>query len=519
MLDTIFALIVRDDSYHYIGRAIWLLTIITGLSFFRSSLGRFQSTAQTLLGAKLQRFMTCRTFDKVYVNDLKYFEDPDFFDKLSRAASEAGYRPMIIVQTLLSLLQEVFVFIALFVILLAISPLLVFILLISVLPSLLMEKRVRRLVFDTYQEKTPVQRKMGYINFLHTYVSSIRELKIFRLGDYLKRAYTDEFSKSYRLDKRLAFKRVAVSLLLALMEFVSTLYAYFFALLRVIAKKASIGDFSFIVQSFSQCQGQVGQIINNVFSLYENNLFISNYFEFMEIESEIDDPPAGKKRSPVPERIEAIRFENVSFHYPGFKEMVLEDLSFTLNAGETVAMLGENGAGKSTVLKLLCRFYDPTAGTVYMNDKDIRDFDIEEYRRRIGIIFQDFTRYQFTARENIGFGNSERMADDALISSAAEATGADKFIGKLPNRYDEQLGRMFEDGKEISYGEWQKLGLARALFAEKDIVLLDEPFSHQHHSVFKPFFRYLEERREDRIHMIITHDPSVAKHTEKTIEL
>jgi len=288
ILDSVFSILVKPYRTEYVWKALFYVCLITIVLLTQKLMAASTGTIQFLLSSKLKRFMMESVFEKSYRTDLKYFENPEFYDRLSRAAAEAGYRPMIIVQTLVGLAQAVFVFVTLVFILFGISPLLVGVLLLSVLPSFFIEKRLRRLVFDTHQQKTPIQRKMSYINILFTGIGAVRELKIFRLGEYFKSVYGEEFRKSYRLDRRLALRRLGVSLLLALMEFVTTLYVYFFALMRVVSKKATIGDFSFIVQSFGKCQDQVQAIVNNIYSLYENNLFISNYFEFMEIESEIE---------------------------------------------------------------------------------------------------------------------------------------------------------------------------------------------------------------------------------------
>jgi len=559
ILDSVFAILVKPDGGEYILHAVWLVALLNGLILLRNLLGGFQGTLQTLLGAKLQRHMTEKTFDKVYTTDLKYFENPEFYDKLSRASSEAGYRPMMILQLLVSLVQGLFVFSTFFVILFGISRLLVLVLALSVIPTLIMEKRMRRLSFDTYQQKTQASRKMGYIGFLFTGVSSVRELKIFRLGEYLKAEYGRHFDRNYKLDKSLAWKRWAVAFLTAAADFASSVYAYIFALLGVLVKRFGIGDFSFVIQSYGQCQAQMQGIINSVYSLYENHLFINNYFEFQALPSDIERDSgknlpkggnSGKKRVALPKSIKTLGFDGVSFNYPGFEREVLKNLSFELKAGDVTALLGENGAGKTTIMKLLCRFYDPSAGVVLLNGKDIRSFDLAEYRRRIGIVFQDFTRYYFTVGENIAFGapwlmngnrgkdwegkrhsesgfegkqGKEIIIDEAeyrryLISSAG-ASGADKFIEGLPAGYENILGRLFDGGAEISYGEWQKLGLSRALFGEKDILLLDEPFSHQYHSVLDQFFEYIAGIKQDRICLVITHDPAVAAHTDNIIDM
>jgi len=613
ILDSVFAILVKPDGGEYILHAVWLVALLNGLILLHNLLGGFQGTLQTLLGAKLQRHMTEKTFDKVYTTDLKYFENPEFYDKLSRASSEAGYRPMIIVQLLVSLVQGFLVFATLFVILFGISRLLVLVLALSVIPTLIMEKRMRRLSFDTYQQKTQASRKMGYIGFLFTGVSSVRELKIFRLGEYLKAEYRRHFQENYKLDKSLAWKHNAVSFLSAAADFASSVYAYIFALLGVLVKRFGIGDFSFVIQSYGQCQAQIQGIINSVYSLYENHLFINNYFEFQALPSDIEadggkillkGSRGGRKWVALPERIETLGFDSVSFNYPGFERNVLKDLSFELKAGEITALLGDNGAGKTTIMKLLCRFYDPVAGVVLLNGRDIRSFELAEYRRRIGIVFQDFMRYYFTVGENIAFGapwlmdgNAKKASIDSYlkgagavkdtrsrkkvrhpegnfegiqekeplttrhseassrretpeesvlnynedvqnpsdfrsrpfevapgmthlyVESAARASGADKFIERLPAGYENILGRLFDGGAEISYGEWQKLGLSRALFGEKDILLLDEPFSHQYHSVLNQFFEYITGIKQDRICLVITHDPAVAGRTDRVIDL
>ena len=583
ILDSVFAILVKPDGGELILHAVWLVALLNGLILLRNLLGGFQGTLQTLLGGKLQRHMTENTFDKVYTTDLKYFENPEFYDKLSRASSEAGYRPMMILQLLVSLVQGFFVFATLFVILFGISRLLVLVLALSVIPTLIMEKRIRRLSFDTYQQKTQASRKMGYIGFLFTGVSSVRELKIFRLGKYLKEEYGRHFQENYKLDKSLAWKHNAVSFLSAAADFASSVYAYIFALLGVLVKRFGIGDFSFVIQSYGQCQAQVQGIINSVYSLYENHLFINNYFEFQALPSDIEADggkalprsgrTAGKKRVVLPGRIETLGFDGVSFNYPGFARQVLKDLSFELKAGEVTALLGDNGAGKTTIMKLLCRFYDPSSGMVLLNGRDIRSFELAGYRRRIGIVFQDFTRYYFTVRENIAFGAPWLMDgyggnipsgavlrprpaiynEDArsqpfevapsmthlssggfsvsvpgpatkyeykqYLESAARASGADTFIERLPAGYENILGRLFDGGAEISYGEWQKLGLSRALFGEKEIILLDEPFSHQYHAVLDRFFEYIAGIKKDRICLVITHDPAVAARTDRVIDL
>jgi ATP-binding cassette, subfamily B, bacterial len=356
-------------------------------------------------------------------------------------------------------------------------------------PSFIYQAKYSGQFFSLLTGRAPDQRRLNYLSYLLTTDSPVKELRIFGLHGTLLERYRQIFAKFYKENRDLTVRRTSSQFALGALGTVVSGLTYIYVVLEVIAGRITVGGLTLYYQAFQQSQTQVSNILSGIGSTYENSLFLSNLFSFLAFAPEL---PVRPDPLPVPNPIrEGIVLDHVSFRYPGTEKWVLEDISFAIRPGETVALVGANGAGKTTLVKLLTRLYDPTEGSITIDGIDLRDFDPGELRSHAGVIFQDYVKYQLSAGENIGFGRIEAIEDTGRIERSAIEAGADAVINALPQGYDTPLGRWFQDGQELSIGQWQKVALARAFMRDADLLILDEPTSsldvRSEYEVFQAF--------------------------------
>jgi len=421
--------------------------------------------------------------------DLAYFENAQFYDKLENARREAGYRPGQMVVQLFTLLQQMITLLSVIGILASLSWWLTVLVIAASIPSMLFLAKYSRESYILQTRRAPEQRQLNYLGLLLTTDTPVKELRIFGLHNTLLERYRQIFAKFYRENRNVTARRTLAQLVTLILGILISGASYVYAVAEVIAGQITIGGFTLYYQAFQRSQTSVMNIVTGINSMYENALFLSNLFDFLAFAPEL---PVRPDPVPVPQPIrEGIVLEHVSFKYPGTDTWVLEDISFAIRPGETVALVGANGAGKTTLVKLLTRLYDPTEGSITIDGIDLRDFDPAALRSRVGVIFQDYVKYQLTAGENIGFGRIEAMEEAGRIERAAVKAGADAVIAGLPQGYDTPLGRWFQDGQELSIGQWQKVALARAFMRDADLLILDEPTSsldvRSEYEVFQAF--------------------------------
>jgi ATP-binding cassette subfamily B protein len=347
------------------------------------------------------------------------------------------------------------------------------ILIIAILPSFISESYFSKTGYSLVRSWTPERRELDYLRYLGATDVTAKEVKIFNLSDFLTRRFALLADKYYRANRKLAIKRTVWGSILHTLGDLAYYGAYVLIILRTVAGAITVGDMTFLSGTFARMRNQLQTILSRLTKITESTLYLQDYFDFLEMEPGIQNKEGAK---PFPDTIShGIVFENVGFRYPNTDKWALRNVSFKLKAGEKLALVGENGAGKTTLVKLLARLYDPSEGRITVDGTDLREFRLEDLRRNIGVIFQDFVRFYLTASENIAIGNIPRKDDKQSIREAAQKSLAAGVIENLPGEYEQMLGRRFKDGVDLSGGEWQKIALARAYMREARILILDEP--------------------------------------------
>jgi ATP-binding cassette subfamily B protein len=489
----------RAETQH----VLVLVALWFGVQLLSSLLQTVSQLISSLQSDLLSNYISVQLMEKANALDLSYFENAQFYDKLENARREAGYRPGQMVTQLFGLLRSTVTLVSVIGVLASLSWWLVLLVVAVSIPSFIYQAKYSGQFFSLLTGRAPEQRRLNYLGYLLTTDSPVKELRIFGLhGTQLER-YRQIFAKFYKENRSLTIRRTSSQFALGALGTVVSGLTYIYVVLEVIAGRITVGGLTLYYQAFQQSQSQVSNILSGIGSTYENSLFLSNLFAFLAYAPEL---PVRPDPLPVPEPIrEGIVLDHVSFRYPGTEKWVLEDISFTIRPGETVALVGANGAGKTTLVKLLSRLYDPTEGRITIDGIDIKEFDPGELRSHVGVIFQDYVKYQLTAGENIGFGRIEAAADTGRIERSAVEAGADAVIASLPQGYDTPLGRWFQDGQELSIGQWQKVALARAFMRDADLLILDEPTSsldvRSEYEVFQAF----DELTQGKMAVLISH--------------
>jgi ATP-binding cassette subfamily B protein len=407
--------------------------------------------------------------------DLAYYENAKYYDTLHQAQKEASYRPTRVVSGLTQAGLGALSLAGIVSMLLGFHWSVAAILFVAAVPGTLVRLKYSNKLYRWYRWRTSEERRAWYLNSLLTSGEHAKELRLFDLGAWLRERYR-ELRRELRAGRlSIAAGRTVAETVAQAGATVAVFGAYALVAHRALQGSITLGDLVMYFHAFQRGMGFLQDFLGSLAALYEDNLFLTNLYEFLDLRSAVAEPV---NPAPFPRPIErGIVLDHVGFRYAGSTRPVLEDVSLTLRPGEHVALVGENGSGKTTLVKLLCRLYDPTGGTISVDGRDLRDFAIAELRREISVIFQDYARYQLTARENIWFGDSRIAPADERIESAARRAGAHPIIEGLPKGYDTFLGKWFEDGAELSIGEWQKVALARAFLRQAPILVLDEPTS------------------------------------------
>lgn len=456
-------------------------------------MARLVSEAQTLT---VTDYMYDILHAKSIAVDLEYYENPQYFDTLHRAQQEGPYRPTQIVNSLVRLGQSSISLLAIAALLVTFHWAIALILFVAAMPGILVRVQHSGRIYRWQRGRTAVERKASYFNWMLTGDVHAKEIRLFGLGDLFIRGFS-HMRKKLRSEKlKITRQRSTAELGAQACATLAVFGSFGFIAYRTVHSAITLGDMVMYFAAFQRGLGYLGEMLGGLADLYENNLFLSNLYEFLDLETKVKEPTRPR---PVPRPMQqGIVFDHVSFQYPDSRKMVLQDVSLTIDSGQVVALVGENGSGKTTLIKLLCRLYDPVAGSITLDDIDLRHFETSALRREITVIFQDYVKYHLTARENIWFGNVEVPNEKEEVMMAACYADAEDLIARLPKGYDTILGRWFEDGEELSIGEWQKVALARAFMRNAQIMVLDEPTSaldaKSEYQVFKGFRRLMEGR-------------------------
>lgn len=404
---------------------------------------------------------------------LEQLEDPDFYDKLERARQQTSGR-VGLMSASLSQIQSIISISSLIAGLIYFEPLLIILLVLSIIPSFINEAKYSSHRYSVARSWTAERRELDYLRFIGANNQTAKEVKLFGLTDYIAGRFKKLSGDYYEINKKLSLKQSLYGSLFNILGILSYYGAYIFIIFKVISGTLSIGELTFLSGSFNRLRNNLQGFFSRFTAISESSLYLRDYFDFLDIE--IKENAA--HYTPIPETIEkGFELKNVHFGYAGSDVEVLKGVNFTIKAGEKIAFVGQNGAGKTTLIKLILRFYEPTQGEILLDGINISKFNKQEYRKRFGVIFQDFFKYEFKLRENIAVGNIDELSNDPKIQDAAQRSLADQVIEVMKGGLDQQLGRRFAQGQELSGGQWQKVALARAYMKDADVIVLDEPTS------------------------------------------
>jgi ATP-binding cassette subfamily B protein len=476
--------------------------IVAALAFAQRGI----SLCQALLRAQLGQRVNVMILEKALTLELAQFEDSEFYDKLTRARREASSRPLSLVNRTFGLAQNLVSLVSYGVLLVQFSPWAVAVLIVAGLPSFIAETKFSDEAFSLFRWRSPDTRKQIYLETVLAREDNVKEVKLFGLGPLLLQRYRDIFARLYTRDRSLAIRRDSWGFVLGLIGTAALYGAYAWIAMAAVLARITLGQMTMYLMLFRQGQSAVSAILSAIGGMYEDNLYLSTLYEYLE--TPVPEPRArtgeGLPRGPHPN--DGVRFENVSFTYPGAERPALIDIDLHIRPGESLALVGENGSGKTTLIKLLTRLYRPDSGRILLDGLDLAEWDEDALRRRIGVIFQDFARYQFLVGENIGVGDVRHFEDPVRWAEAARKGMADRIVAELPRGYETQLGKWFKGGMELSGGQWQKIALARAFMrTEADILVLDEPTAAMDAAAEATIFEHFRKLTENRIAILISH--------------
>jgi len=500
------------DWWHLVG----LVGLELGIAVVGEGLARLSSLLESLLGDLFANRLSVRLMEHAATLDLAQFEDAETYDHLERARRQTVGR-IGLFALLLSTAQDLITLGSLAAVLLVQLPWLLLMLTIAVLPAFLGEAHFASLGYSLLFQWTPERRLLDYLRYMGASDESAKEVKLFGLSPFLVGRYAKLSEKFYEENKRLAVRRNVVSTLLVTLGTLGYYGAYGVIIYRTVLGAFSIGTLTFLAGSFRQSRDLIQRVLLSLSQIYEQSLYLSDLFTFFDVRpSVVSKPGAG----PVPRPIrEGFRFENVGFQYPGSERWAVRGLTFDFRPLERIALVGENGAGKTTLVKLLARLYDPDEGRILLDGVDLRDYDLNSLRQNIGIIFQDFVRYDFVLRENIGVSQVAALEDDSRIQEAARRSRADSVAARLTQGYDQMLGRRFDGGVELSGGEWQKVALGRAYMRDAQVLILDEPTAAlDARAEYEVFLRFAE-LTKGRMAVLISHRFSTVRMADRILVL
>ena len=460
------------------------------------------SFCQSLLRAQLGQRVNVMILEKALTLELQHFEDSEFYDKLTRARREASSRPLSLVMRTFGLTQNGISLISYGTLLAHFSPWAVAVLLLAGLPAFIAEAKFSGDAFRLFRWRSPETRMQIYLETVLGREDHAKEVKLYGLGPRLLDRYRGIFQRLYKEDRALTIQRDAWGFGLGLVATLALYGAYAWIALSTVRRAITLGQMTMYLMLFRQGQSAVSAMLSSVGGMYEDNLYLSTLYEYLE--TEVPEPAGSAAHGPHPE--DGIQFEDVSFKYPDAEESALEHVTLQLKPGASLALVGENGSGKTTLIKLLTRLYQPTSGRILLDGQDLREWDEQALRHRIGVIFQDFARYQMLVGENVGAGDERYFEDESRWRDAAEKGRASEFIETLPTGYKTQLGKWFKDGRELSGGQWQKIALSRAFMrTQADILVLDEPTAAMDAQAEAEVFEHFRQLSKGRITILISH--------------
>lgn len=499
----------RSDVLFYVLVEAGLVVLMTGGQKINSVC---QSILRVLLGNKINVMI----LEKALTLELAHFEDAEYYDKLVRARREASSRPLSLVIKTFDLVRDIIALITIGIWLFQFSPYAVLLLGLAGIPAFVAEAKFSGEAFRIHRRRSAERRMQIYLEMVLTREDGVKEVKLLQLGKLFLKRYVDIFRNIYKEDRNLVLRRGFWGYILGLLASAAFYFAYGWVGFAAIAGAITIGQMTMYIAQFRLGQNAVTNSLTSINGMYEDNLYLSNLSEYLQ--HKVPEQTGDKAAGPRPD--EGIRFENVTFYYPGSKSPALNKVNLHIRPGESLAIVGENGSGKTTLIKLLTRLYTPTEGKIYLEGLPLEEWDIHALRNKIGVIFQDFARYQLLVGENIGIGDVEDLHQEDRIEEAARKGMAEEFVKDLPDAYRTQLGTWFKDGKELSGGQWQKIALSRAFMRNKaDILILDEPTAAIDARAEAEIFSHFRDLTANKISIIISHRFSTVRMADHIIVL
>ena len=472
--------------------------------------------ADSLLADKYTRHVSIQVMNHAAGLDLSAYEDPVFYDRLERARVQATDR-LGMIQAIGRLIQQAITTLILSVSIMLFSPWLMLLLVAGVFPAFIGESHFAFLGYAKNFRQTPIRRQLDYLRLLSGSKEAAKELKLFGLRTFLRERFTQLSDDIYQENVALSRRKLIAGSLLSVVGTMGYYSAYVFVIWRTVAGVLSIGTLTFLAGAILQASSNIQQMFSTLAGIADQALFLTDLLAFFEMEPAVRSRP---NALPAPRPIvRGFEFRNVSFRYPGSPRLVLDNLNFLLRPGERLALIGENGQGKTTIVKLITRLYDPSDGRILLDGIDLREYDIEDLHREMGVIFQDFMRYEMTARENIAVGRVEEINNLELLQTAAHKSMADHVVGRLPRRYEQMLGRRFDQGLDLSGGEWQKVALARAYLRDAQLLILDEPTAALDARSEFEVFRRFSELTAGKTALFISHRFSTVRMADRIVVL
>ena len=494
----------------------WVVGLEFGLASLAAILARAIGFCDSLLGDLYMQHISIRVIEHASQLDITAFENPDYYDRLERAKAQATDR-IAMIQMIGTLTQQTLTTITLSVYIASYSPLLLLLLIAGTIPALLGESHFAFLGYAKNFMQTPLRRKMDYLRDVGGSKEAAKELKLFGLRDFLVNSFRGMADTIFEQNVDLSKRRLFAGVLLSMLATASYYTAYGLTLWDTIQGRFKVADLFVLINAILQVSANLQQIFVNASGVADQALFLTDLLAFFAMQPTVRSKPSAIK---IPRPIQhGIEFRNVSFAYPGTTRLVLKNFNFHLHPGERVALIGENGQGKTTIVKLITRLYDPTDGQILIDGIDLRDYDLEDLCHEIGVIFQDYMRYEMTARDNIAVGRIEERENLGRIAAAAEMSLANETIARLPEGMEQQLGRRFEGGVDLSGGEWQRMALARAYLRDAQLLILDEPTSALDPRSELEVFQRFSELTRGKMALLISHRFSTVKMADRIVVL
>src|SRR5688572_224780 len=483
-----------------------VLPIILGLwaaTGVQRAIGAYMGYGRNLFVRRVQLEAERRLLEQASKVDLGHFDNSDWHDRLARAKRDVSWRPGDLTWSVLGLSGNIVTIVLMAGLLASLHWVLVFLALMAAILSLVLERRVTARLYEFFYKETPEEREREYLGDLLVQPRTTKEIRAYVLSDYLLGRHRDRSEELFRLREQMYRSGTRISMLTGFVTGTALALAYLFVAAQGISGNIDPGGVVLVIGAFTSVSATLGNISSTFVAVDQHTTFLEDYFSFLSIDRLIPVPEPARD---VPRTLEAgIEFDNVTFAYPGGTEPAVANLSLHIRGGELIALVGENGAGKSTLVKLLLRFYDPTEGAVRIGGADLRELDPEALRSRIGVLFQDYASYELSVRENVKMGRPGRIADDERVLAALEDARSDWLLKKMPKGLDAKVGRLFEGGHDLSGGEWQRLALARIMYRDADIWILDEPTSSLDPEAEAAIFAELKQILKGRIGIVISH--------------